>query len=156
MTYAVKKSTSRSRLCWPGAGLLAQGAESHEGDGEEVWQLEAREQAAPHRRSCRGRGAALGRGGGGGGGGGHRLRGLAHNLRSRPGGGDTRTFEAGLGGRHCWAGQGPTCGGAQSCAGLEAGENDPGLRTLSSLCRNLLCHLGSFAPAPFFCNMVKN
>ena len=61
MTYAVKKSTSRSRLGWPGAGLLAQRAESHEGDGEEVRQLEAREQAAPHRRSCRGRGAALGR-----------------------------------------------------------------------------------------------
>ena len=63
MTYAVKKSTSRSRLGRPGAGLLAQGAESHEGDGEEVGQLEAREQISPDWRSCHGHGrwVALGR-----------------------------------------------------------------------------------------------
>ena len=36
-------------------------AEGHEGDGEEVGQLEAWEQISPDWRSCRGRGAELGR-----------------------------------------------------------------------------------------------
>ena len=90
--------------------------EGHEGDGEGVRQLEAREQISPDWRSRHGVA--------------HRRGGWRTTVTASLGAGGVDTRTSGLGDRHCWntaAWQGPAGGGALlSRMGWKRGEYDPG------------------------------